>query len=154
MQCAPSGGAVVAAAHGLAVDGDRAEGLGPAGAHPVPEAGGEQIRIDPVHHDVEPAPRGNPPFERQESPQELEMGLSPVGDGVEAVALGDRGADAQQQNLVQLVRHAFRTSFVLDPGKVIQQKPQPRRLGGFVRQGVHQQAPNQEPPTIHPFRNP
>ena len=45
---------------------------------------------------------------------------------------------AQQENLVQLVSHAFRTSFVLDPGKMIQQKPQPRRFSQFVRQGLHQ----------------
>ena len=51
-------------------------------------------------------------MEGQEPPQELEMGLSPVGDGVEAVALGDRGADAHKQNLVQLVRHVFGTSSV------------------------------------------
>ena len=145
MQRRPSGGAVVAAAHGLAVDGDRVERRGPAGAHPVHEAGGEQARIDPVHHDVEPAPRGNAPVEGQESPQEREMGLSPVGDGVETVAFGDRGAHAHKQNLVQLVRHAFRTALVLDPGEMIKQKPQPRRLGGSVRRGVHEQAPNQEP---------
>ena len=96
MQRGPSLGPVVAAAHGLAVDGDRVERLGPAGANPVHEAGGEQVRIDPVHHDVDPAPRGNAPVERQESPQKPEMVLSPIGDGLEAVAFGDRGADAQQ----------------------------------------------------------
>jgi hypothetical protein len=94
MQRRSSRGPVVAAAHGLAVDGDRVERIGPAGADPVHEAGGEQVRIDPVHHDVEPAPRGNAPVERQEPPQELEMGASPISDGVEAVALGDRGAHA------------------------------------------------------------
>ena len=94
MQRGPSLGPVVAAAHGLAVDGDRVERIGPAGADPVHEACGEQVRIDPVHHDIEPAPRGNPPVERQEPPQELEMGASPISDGVEAVALGDRGANA------------------------------------------------------------
>ena len=122
----------------LAVDGDHVERIGPAGANPVHEAGGEQVRIDPVHHDVDPAPRGNAPVERQKPPQELEMVASPISDGVEAVALGDRGADAQQQNLVQLVSHVFRTAFVLDPGKVLQQKSQPRRSRGFVRRGVHQ----------------
>src|SRR5208282_1344880 len=86
----------------------------------------------------EPAPRGNSPVERQKPPQELEMVVSPISDGVEAVALGDRGANAQQQNLVQLVSNAFRTPFVLDPGKVVQKKPQPRRSRGFVRRGVHQ----------------
>ena len=94
MQRGPSLGPIVAAAHGLAVDGDHVERIGPAGARPVHEAGGEQVRIDPVHHDIEPAPRGNAPVERQEPLQELEMGLSPIGDGVETVALGDRGANA------------------------------------------------------------
>jgi len=96
MQRRPSLGPVVAAAHGLAVDGDHVERIGPAGADPVHEAGGEQVRIDPVHHDVEPAPRGNSPVERQKPPQELEMVVTPISDGVETVALGDRGADAQQ----------------------------------------------------------
>ena len=80
-------------AHGLAVDRDRVERIGPSGADPVHEAGGEQARIDPVHYDVEPAPRGNSPVERQEPPQEFEMGASPIRDGLEAVALGDRGAN-------------------------------------------------------------
>jgi hypothetical protein len=94
MQRGPSPGPVVAASHGLAVNGDRLDRLGPAGADPVHEAGGEQVRVDPVHHDVEPAPGRDPPVERQEPPQELEMGASPNRDGVEAVALGDRGAHA------------------------------------------------------------
>src|SRR5208282_253883 len=81
------------------------------------------------------------------------MGASPIRDGVEAVALGDRGANAQQQNLVQLVSHAFRTPFVLDPGKVVQQKPQPRRLRGFVGRGVHQAGSESGAPWIQPFRN-
>jgi len=153
MQRGPSLGPVVAAAHGLAVDGDHVERIGPAGADPVHEAGGEKVRIDPVHHDIEPAPRGNSPVEGQEPPQELEMGASPIRDGVEAVALGDRGANAQQQNLVQLVSHAFRTPFVLDPGKVVQQKPQPRRLRGFVGRGVHQAGSESGAPWIQPFRN-
>jgi hypothetical protein len=87
---------------GLAVDGDPVERIGPAGADPVHEAGGEQVRIDPVDHDIEPASRGNSPVERQEPPQELEIGASPTRYGLEAVALGDRGANAQQPNLVQL----------------------------------------------------
>ena len=61
------------------------------------------------------------------------MGLSPVGDGVETIALGDRGAHAHQQNLVELVRRAFRASLVLDPGKMIQQKPQPRAARKLTR---------------------
>ena len=43
------------------------------------------------------------------------------------------------------VSHAFRTPFVLDPGKGVQQKPQPRRLCRFAPRGVHQQAPNPKP---------
>ena len=117
----------MAAPHGFVVDGDRVGGIGPAGANPVHEAGGEQARIDPVHHDVEPAARGNSPLEGQEPTQEVEVSLSPSRYGVEAIAIGDRRADAQKQNLVQLVGRVFRTAFVLDPGKVVQQKPQPRR---------------------------
>ena len=145
MQRSPSLGPIVAAAHGLAVDGDHVERLGPAGADPVHEACGEQVRIDPVHHDVEPAPGGNPPLERQEATQKIEMPVSPPRDGFETVALGDRGADAQKQNLVELVCNALRTSLILDPGKVVQQKPQPRGPRGAGRRSVHEQAPNQEP---------
>ena len=153
MQRGPPLGPVVTTPHGLAVDGDRVERFGPAGEDPVDEARGEQGRIDPVHHEIEPAPGGNPPVEIQEPPQELDMGPSPLGDGVETVAIGDRGADADQQDLVELVRHAFRAALVLDPGKMVQQKPQPRGLGDFVGRGVHEQAPNQEPPWIQLFRN-
>ena len=120
MQRGPSLGAVVAAAHGLAVDCDRIEGNRPAGANPIHEAGGEQVRIDPVHHDVEPAPRGDPPVERQETLQEGKVSLSPIGDGLETVAIGDRGADAHKQNVVELVGNVFRTPFVLNPREVIQ----------------------------------
>ena len=151
MQRSPSLGPIVAAAHGLAVDGDHVERLGPAGKDPVHEARGEQDRVDPVHHDVEPASGRDPPFERQEPPQEIEMSISPIGDGVEAVALGDRGADAHKQNLVQLVRHALRAPLVLDPGKMVQQKPQPRGSSEFVRRGVHGQAPNQGTPMDSAF---
>jgi hypothetical protein len=153
MQRGPSLGPLVAAAHGLAVDGDRVERIGPAGADQSHEARGEPARIDPVHHDIEPAPRGNAPVERQKPPQELEMVASPISDGVEAVAFGDRGAHAQQHNLVQLASHAFRTSLVLDPGKVIQEKPQPRRSCGFARRGVHQAGSESGAPWIQPFRN-
>jgi hypothetical protein len=151
MQRGPSPGSVVAASHGLAVNGDRLERLGPAGADPVHEAGGEQVRVDPVHHDVEPAPGRDPPVERQEPSQELEMAVSPVGDGLEAVALGDRRADAHQQHLVQLVRQAFRTSLVLDPGKMLQQKPQSGGSCGFIRQGVHGAGSESEAPIDSPL---
>jgi hypothetical protein len=43
----PSLGPVLSAAPGLAVDGDRVDRLGPAGAYPVHEGRGEQPRIDP-----------------------------------------------------------------------------------------------------------
>ena len=33
---------------------------------------------------------------------------TPIGDDVAAVTLGDRGANAHEQNLVQLLRDAFR----------------------------------------------
>src|SRR5271165_6993375 len=50
----------------------------------------------------------------------------------------DRGADAHQQNFVELVSHVFRAATILDPGKVVEQEPQPRRLLRSKRGGVHQ----------------
>src|SRR5271157_4477078 len=83
-------------------------------------------------------PEGTPQSNGRNRRKNPKMVVSPISDGLEAVAVGDRGADAQQQNLVQLVSYVFRTAFVLDPGKVLQQKSQPRGSRGFVRRGVHQ----------------
>ena len=80
---------VMAAAHGLAVERNRVGRIGPAGAHPVHEAGGEQLRIDTVRHDVEPSPAGNAPIKGQETPEKAEMSLSPGADGVETVTIGN-----------------------------------------------------------------
>jgi hypothetical protein len=60
------------------------------------------------------------------------MAIAPSRDGVETVAVGDRRADAQEQNLVELVLAAFRLARVLDPRKMMQKKAQPRRLLKFV----------------------
>ena len=48
------------------------------------------------------------------------MSLSPLGDGLETVAIGDLGADAHKENLVELAGNVFRTPFVLNPREVIQ----------------------------------
>ena len=80
------------------------------------------------------------------------MSLSPIGDGLETVAIGDRGADAHKQNLVELVGHVFRTPFVLNPGEVIQKEPQPRRLPDGGQQNVHEQGSESRAPWIQPSR--
>ena len=96
MQRRSSLGPVVAAAHGLAVDDDHVERIRQAGADPVDEAGDEQIQIDPVHHDVEQRPEGTPQS-NGETAAKLEIIISPISDRFEAVTLGDRRANAQQQ---------------------------------------------------------
>ena len=74
------------------------------------------------------------------------MRLAPSRDGVETVAVGDRGADAQEQNLLELVSDAFRLARVLDPRKMMQKKAQPRRLLKFVSQDFHHEGSNSKPP--------
>ena len=128
----------------------------PAFANPVEKAGGEQFRIDPVHREVQPTARRNAPIVGQKLAQEPKMRLSPSRDGVETVAVGDRRADAQEQNLVELVLDAFRLARVLDPRKMMQKKAQPRRLLKFVSRlpsrGLQSQSPHRFSPS--PIRKP
>jgi hypothetical protein len=51
----------------------------------------KEVRIDPVHHDAEPTRPAGTPQSKGRKLRELEMGLSPVGDGVEIVTIGDPG---------------------------------------------------------------
>jgi nucleoid-associated protein YgaU len=58
MQRAPSGGFVVAATRGLAIERDQARGLWPAFRHPGFETGGKQRRIDAIHDHPQPVLAG------------------------------------------------------------------------------------------------
>src|SRR5580658_3160687 len=75
----------------------------------------------------------------------------PSRDGLKAVAIGNRGADAQEQNLAELVGDAFRLARVLNPRKMMQKKAQSRRLSKFLRRGFHRQGSISKPPWIQSF---
>ena len=59
--------------------------------------------------------------------------------------IGSYGADGLG------VRHAFGTSLVLDPGKMLQQKPQSGGSCGFIRQGGHGAGSESEAPINSPL---
>ena len=60
-------GAIMAAARGLAVDGDEIRPVRPCLAHPGGEGGRKQRRIDPVHQQRQPAAAGNAVMDRADS---------------------------------------------------------------------------------------
>ena len=125
MQRPSVGLAIVAAARGLAVDGDKVDALGPALAHPGRERRREQLGVDAVHQLGEPARARHTMMVGQEVAQEGEMRLAPVGDPLVVVVVGDRGADHQQQHLGQRMRHAPGLARVLDRAEVLEQRGQP-----------------------------
>ena len=137
MQRRPACGAVVAAARGLAVDGDEGGSVRAQPACPGHEAVGEQVRVDAVQEDVEPTGAGNAVVIGQEATQEGEMALAPGGDVVEVVAGSDAGADDEQQNLGQRMRHPPRLAWVLDDRKMVEKAAQAR----LVAEAVHVRAP-------------
>ena len=55
-----------------------------------------------------------------------------------SLRISDRGADAQEQNLVQLVGDVFRTPFVLDPGNVVQRSRTRDGPRAGERRGIHE----------------
>ena len=103
---APARAAVVAAARGLAVDGDEVRPFGPGLAHPGGEGGGEQRRVDTVHQDGQPAPAGDAVLHRADGGAGSPDGLAPRGNMVVVVAVGDGAADHQEQDLGQRVGNA------------------------------------------------
>ena len=103
MQRGFAGGAVVAATRGLAVDGDELRGIAAQFARPGHEAIREQVRIEAVEKEIEPAGARHAMVIGQETAQEVEMGLAPGGDVVEVVAGSDAGADHQEQRFGPLL---------------------------------------------------
>ena len=124
---------VVAAARGLAVDGDEPGLLRPALAHPGGEGGGEERGVDPVHQDGEPALAGHAVRVGQMPAEEIEVRRPPGGDVLVIVAVGDRAADHQQQHLRQRVQDAPHVARVLDLGEVIEQRREARLPGAGSR---------------------
>jgi hypothetical protein len=77
----------------LAVDRDKVDRIGPPLGHPGGEAGREEFRVDPVHHDPQPVLAGHAPVIGLEAAQKGEMRLAPGGDLVVVVAARDRRTD-------------------------------------------------------------
>jgi hypothetical protein len=111
----------VAAARGLAVNGNELRAFGPGFAYPGGEGGREQGRVDAVHQDGQPAPAGDAVLVGQMASQEVQVGVAPRGDMVVVVAVGDGAANDQEQDLGQWVGNAAHVSRVVDGGKVVQQ---------------------------------
>jgi hypothetical protein len=103
-----AGGPVVAAARGLAVDGDHVGTVRPGVAHPGGEAGLEQRRIDPVHQRGQPATAGDTVLERRVAAEEVQVGLAPGG------------ADHRQQDLRQRMEDAACIARVVDLREMLQ----------------------------------
>lgn len=91
---------------------------------------------------------------RQDLPQERQMGVPPGRDVIVVVAIGDRPANHQQQDLRQGVRHSPRLARILDGGEMVEQGTKARFLAkGRSGQG-HGASPNQGHPENHGRRKP
>jgi hypothetical protein len=113
--------AIVAAARGLAVDRHEIEFVQPAFRDPGRKAGHEQVGIDPVHHRAQPIGAGNAVVEFGKAPQKRQMRLSPIGDILIVVAVRDRPAHNQEQNLAKRIGDLPGLPRILDLRQVIEQ---------------------------------
>jgi hypothetical protein len=121
----------MAAPRRLAIDRDEVGSIRPHLPHPRRKAGGEQPGIDPVHQQGQPAAAGNAVVIRQDLAQKRQMRLTPGGDVFVIVAVGDRPAHHQKQNLRQGVSHPPGLARVIDPREMLQQRPK----AGFLSRG-------------------
>ena len=110
----------------------RAMPSGPGLAHPGGESGREQGGVDAVHQDGEPSPAGDAVLVGQVAAQEVEVGRASCGD---VVAVGDGGADHEQQELGQGVGDAAHVARVVDGGEVVQQHAKTGLLRARPRDG-------------------
>ena len=129
-------GLAVAAARGLAVDSDKARPVRPGFAHPRTEGGGKQRRIDPVHQLRKPTFAGNAVMKRPIAAQKLKMRRTPGGDGLVVVAIGHCGADHQQQDLRQRMRHSPSLARIVDHCKMIEKRAVGRGKTRLTRAGA------------------
>jgi len=90
-----TGLSIVAAARGLAVDGNEVWFVRPAFGNPRRKAGRKKIRIDPVHDRTQPIGAWNAMVEFGKAPQKREMGFAPIDNIVVINAAGDRPARNQ-----------------------------------------------------------
>src|SRR5271166_5732936 len=133
----PSVLAIVAAARGLAVEGDKVRALRPGLAHPGGESRREQRRVDLVHQQRQPAPARNAVMIGQIAAQKPEMRRSPRGNRFIVVAVGDRAANDEKQYLRQRMSHPPMVAGVLDPAEMIQKRPKARLTPNLTRNKAH-----------------
>lgn len=118
------GGAIAAAAQGLAVEGDEIGGLAPQRRRPGHEAGLEQRRLDAIEHDAQPALLRHAEEILGIAAQERQMMLAPERDLVIVVTAGDRRAGHQEQHLAQRKLDLRRLPRIADIAEVVQQQAQ------------------------------
>jgi len=131
MQRRPSAATIEAATRRLAVECDQSRGLRPERRRPRHEDLREELRVDAVHRDAQPAGARQAVVIGQEAAQETEIVLTPLDDLVEIVAGADRPAHHQQQHLRQRMRHPPGFPIVRRRRETIRQHPQSRSIPEF-----------------------
>jgi hypothetical protein len=131
---------VVAAARGLAVDGDQLGRVGPEALRPIAKAGLKPVRIEAVHHRPQPIGARRPEVELGKAPQEGQMIASPQRDLVIILTIGDRRRDHQEQYLAQQVAYLGRLARIIDRGKMLQKRPKLRRPERRANLFMHDQS--------------
>lgn len=111
----------MAAARGLAVDGDQLRLVGAQSVNPSHEAVLEQRGVERVEHAVERVVRGNAVGERQKTAQEIQPLLAPGPDLHKIVRTRQGGGQHQKQNLRQGIEHLGNLARVLQRRKLRQQ---------------------------------
>jgi len=111
----------VAAARSLAVDRHEIKLVRPAFRDPGRKAGLEQVRVDAIHYRAQPISTGNAVVELGKAPQKRQMRIAPIDDVIIVVAVRDRPAHHQEQNLAQRIGDLPGLACVFDLGKVIEQ---------------------------------
>ncbi len=67
----------------------------------------------------------------QKTTQKRQMGFAPARNSFVVIAVGDRAADHKQQNFRQGMRHSPRLAWVLDDGKMVEQRAKARFFSKF-----------------------
>ena len=114
-------GASMAAARGLAVDGDEFRLVGAQSVDPGDEAVLEQLRVERVDHAIERVVRGDAIAVRQEAAQEGQPLLAPGLHLDQVVGAGQGRGQHQQQDLRQWEEHLRHLPWVRQRRETVQQ---------------------------------
>src|SRR2546425_8335293 len=85
----------------------------------------EQVRVDAIHNRAQPISTGNAVVELGKAPQKRQMRLAPIDDVLIVVAVRDRPAHHQEQNLAHRIGDLPGLTRVFDLRKVIEHQAQP-----------------------------